>query len=187
MRRSCSGAGRASPSSYRARSRSKSSAHSTPGESCPRRPRRETYRGYMGRRSLLFLALVCLAVAGCGKATGKTAATTTATARSTASAKTVWLCFPGRPSDPCAGNLATTVVRADGSTTVEHPTPAASPPIDCFYVYPTVSSEDRGNADLRIQLPELVVAQAQAEQFSRVCRVYAPMYRQITDRGLTTP
>ena len=61
----------------------------------------------------------------------------------------------------------------------------ANPPIDCLYVYPTVSSEDQGNLDMQIQLPQIFVAQAQASRFSQVCRVYAPMYRQITDRRLT--
>ena len=62
-----------------------------------------------------------------------------------------------------------------------------NPPIDCFYVYPTVSDENRGNADLTIGLRQILVAQTQAARFSQVCKVYAPMYRQITNRGLTTP
>ena len=138
-----------------------------------------------GRALLLIpVAVIAMAAAGCG---GSSATKTTTSAPTPTKQRTVWLCFPGKASDPCEGSLATTIVRADGSTAVERPRPAARPAIDCFYVYPTVSDEDRGNSDLRIQLPELVVAQAQAEQFSRVCRVYAPMYRQITDRGLTTP
>jgi len=102
-------------------------------------------------------------------------------------ASTVWLCFPGRAPDPCASSLATTYVGANGSRTVKRPRAAANPPIDCFYVYPTVSDEDRGNADLSIGLEQLLVAQTQAAPFSQVCKVYAPVYRQITDRGLTTP
>ena len=62
--------------------------------------------------------------------------------------KTVWLCFPGRKPDPCVTSLATTYVGPHGATRVEPPRAAASPPIDCFYVYPTVSDENRGNADL---------------------------------------
>ncbi len=138
------------------------------------------------RRPILMLLAATAALAGCGGHTTPPA-TTAAPAPKASTGHTVWLCFPGRPSDPCAGSLATTAVRADGSATVTHPSIAAAPPIDCFYVYPTVSDEDRGNSDLRVQLPEVVVAQAQAAQFSQVCRVYAPMYRQITDRGLTTP
>jgi hypothetical protein len=140
----------------------------------------------MARRSFPALTAVLLAaslLAGCGSA-GKP--TTTPTSAATAHT-TTWLCFPGQASDPCTSGLAATVVRADGSTHVERLAPAANPPIDCFYVYPTVSSENRGNADLKVQLPEIFAAEAQAAQFSRVCKVYAPVYRQITDRGLTTP
>jgi hypothetical protein len=139
----------------------------------------------MSRRALPLLCALGLVAAGCGG--GKTATTTTTTAAEKATPATVWLCFPGRTTDPCAGDLTTTVVRADGSKTVVHPKAAAKPPIDCFYVYPTVSDENRGNSDLRIGVSQLFVAQAQASRFSQVCRVYAPMYRQITNRGLTTP
>jgi hypothetical protein len=57
---------------------------------------------------------------------------------------------------------------------------AARPPIDCFYVYPTVSGQPGGNANLQIEASETFVARAQASRFSSVCRVYAPMYRQLT-------
>jgi pimeloyl-ACP methyl ester carboxylesterase len=57
--------------------------------------------------------------------------------------------------------------------------------VDCFYVYPTVSAETAANADLTIQATEIAVARAQAERFSRVCRVWAPMYRQQTLADLT--
>ena len=50
----------------------------------------------------------------------------------------------------------------------------AQPPIDCFYVYPTVSDEPTGNSDLAIGLPQVLVAQTQAAPFSQVCKVYAP-------------
>ena len=140
----------------------------------------------MPRRALVPVLLAAALVAGCGSSRHATTSTVSTAATPTAQG-TVWLCLPGRASDPCASSLATTVVRANGSTTVQRPKIASHPSIDCFYVYPTVSDEDRGNADLAIQLPEIIAAQAQAERFSQVCRVYAPMYRQITDRGLTTP
>src|SRR5262249_54537257 len=63
----------------------------------------------------------------------------------------------------------------------------ARPPSDCFSVYPTVSDEPTGNAGLSIGLPQILVAEAQAAPFSQVCKVYAPVYRQITNRGLVTP
>jgi hypothetical protein len=128
------------------------------------------------------LCVAVLLLASCGG--GHTPA---AVKKPSQAAGTVWLCLPGRAPDPCATSLATTVVRADGTKTVERPRIATHPGIDCFYVYPTISQENRGNADLQIQLPQILVAQAQASRFSQVCSVYAPVYRQITNRGLTTP
>jgi hypothetical protein len=58
-------------------------------------------------------------------------------------------------------------------------------PFDCFYVYPTVSSEPGLNADLTVQPAEVDVAVEQAARFSQVCRVWAPMYRQVTTAGLS--
>jgi hypothetical protein len=98
----------------------------------------------------------------------------------------VWLCRPGLPGNPCEGDLDTTVVAADGTRTHEPFRPAQDPAFDCFYVYPTVSVAPRTNAPLRVT-PELEhVARAQAALFGRECRVYAPVYRQVTVQGLVT-
>jgi hypothetical protein len=124
---------------------------------------------------VLVAALLC----GCGA--HKVVKTTGAPTRLQ---KTVWLCLPGRAANPCTTSLATTVIGANGSKTVEHPKRPANPPIDCFYVYPTVSDQPTGNADLSIGFPQILVAETQAAQFSQVCKVYAPVYRQITNDGL---
>ncbi len=100
---------------------------------------------------------------------------------------TVWLCRPGLASNPCDNPLDTTVIQADGTSTVEHAPPVTDPPIDCFYVYPTVSAQRGINADLTIDPEETGVAVAQASRFSQVCRVFAPMYRQVTVAGLFNP
>ena len=55
---------------------------------------------------------------------------------------------------------------------------------DCFYVYPTVSTESGTNADLTVQPAETAAAFAQASRFSQVCNVWAPMYRQATSGAL---
>jgi hypothetical protein len=94
--------------------------------------------------------------------------------------KTVWLCMPGAADNPCEDDLTTTVVYADGSTSIEDASVAKDPPIDCFYVYPTVSGQTTLNADLTIDPEEKAIAVAQAQRFSSVCKVYAPMYRQLT-------
>jgi hypothetical protein len=104
-----------------------------------------------------------------------------------APSNTVWLCRPGLPDNPCEGDLTATAVYADGTSTVEEATPAADPPIDCFYVYPTVSDQTTVNADLTIDPQETGVAVLQAARFSEVCRVYAPMYRQMTLKTINTP
>jgi hypothetical protein len=99
---------------------------------------------------------------------------------------TVWLCRPGMRENPCEGDLDTTVVARDGSRTVERFRPASDPVFDCFYVYPTVSTATTRNAPRR-SAPEIVrVARAQAALFQRECRLFAPIYRQVTLDGLFT-
>lgn len=97
---------------------------------------------------------------------------------------TVWLCQPGQASDPCTDSLTTTSVPASGPRTVTTPTPAVNPAFDCFYIYPTVSTQRTNNANLKIQAAEVDAAVAQASQFSTLCRVWAPMYRQRTEASL---
>jgi hypothetical protein len=94
----------------------------------------------------------------------------------------VWLCRPGLPDDPCEIPLDTTVREPDGSERVETPErqPVEERPVDCFYVYPTVSNQPTPNAS-KTRDPELrSIAQYQAARFSAQCRVFAPVYRQAT-------
>jgi Protein of unknown function (DUF3089) len=90
-----------------------------------------------------------------------------------------WLCRPGR-QDACTVDLDATVIRADGSTIVDrfHPDPAA--PIDCFYVYPTVSRDPGVNATMAIEPEERLAVQQQFARLAEKCRLFAPMYRQHT-------
>jgi hypothetical protein len=96
-----------------------------------------------------------------------------------------WLCRPGR-ADVCAANLDATIIAKDGSMTREayHADPDA--PIDCFYVYPTVSHEAAGNADLAIDSDLTFVAVQQFARFGARCRLFAPVYRQITIPGVVS-
>jgi hypothetical protein len=100
-----------------------------------------------------------------------------------AGAATTWLCRPGLPDDPCVGDLTTTVVRADGKRAVRARRSDPRAPIDCFYVYPTVTQAEGTNAPLALESPVTGVAAFQARPFSRACRIYAPLYRQITSAG----
>jgi hypothetical protein len=92
----------------------------------------------------------------------------------------VWLCGPHARFDWCAVRLTTTVVHPDGSRTFANPSTPRNPPVDCFYVYPSVSVERRGNSDLRITNEVRVAAVMEAGEFEQVCRVIAPVYRQVT-------
>ena len=104
-----------------------------------------------------------------------------------ASAATVWLCRPGLAHNPCLSSMTTTVIDAHGRRTVQHSRPATHPAIDCFYVYPTVSLQSTTNANLVIDPQETAVAIDQASRFSSVCRVYAPMYPQLTVPAIFKP
>ncbi len=107
------------------------------------------------------------------------------TASGTASASaTVWLCRPGQAGDPCTAPLQATTVPAEGARTVQRPAAGAGSAFDCFYVYPTVSTQDAANANLAVQRAEVDAAVAEASRFSQVCRVWAPMYRQRTEASL---
>ena len=81
-----------------------------------------------------------------------------------APASTLWLCRPGQTADPCGG-------RGDA-------------PVDCFYVYPTVSLAPGANAPRAVGPEERLIANQQAEPFGTRCRVWAPVYRQSTLRSL---
>lgn len=111
-----------------------------------------------------------------------------ATARpSQAAHPTVWLCRPGLPQDPCRADLTATLLLPTGATRVVRYRVPARPRFDCFYVYPTVSAQPTVNASLARDPEVLAVARAQASRFATVCRVFAPVYRQVTLAGNARP
>jgi hypothetical protein len=75
-------------------------------------------------------------------------------------------------------------VAADGTLTRETFAPDPKAPIDCFYVYPTVSTDATPNSDMSQDAAEKNVVLQQFARFASKCRTFAPMYRQITLRGL---
>jgi hypothetical protein len=131
-----------------------------------------------GLRSAILVGLVVLVVAALGAGGIGTASAQSAPAGRSA---TVWLCRPGLADNPCKPPLTTTRTTPTGHvlgvTTTQAP---AHPKIDCFYVYPTVSDQKTPNADLTIDPTERSIALYQAARYSRDCRVFAPMYRQLT-------
>jgi hypothetical protein len=101
-----------------------------------------------------------------------------------ASDKTTWLCKPGLKNNPCVTSLTTTLLHSDGSSTTERSKNAKQAPVDCFYVYPTVSDQQTTNANLRVDPEIRATALNQAARFSQVCKVWAPIYRQVTLKGI---
>lgn len=88
-----------------------------------------------------------------------------------------WVC---RPDAPCRDDLAATVLEADGGRRIEAFAPAADPPVDCFYVYPTVSNGPGISAPAAVTQDERRAVRQQVARLASVCRLYVPLYRQIT-------
>jgi hypothetical protein len=91
-----------------------------------------------------------------------------------------WLCRPDIPQNPCLTDLDATIIDRDGRTSVDQFRPG-SRPVDCFVVYGKVSNDPEPNADLVPQeSEEIATVRNSFAQLSRVCQVYAPVYRQST-------
>lgn len=90
-----------------------------------------------------------------------------------------WLCRPDRPG-ACEVDLSTTVISQDGHATIERARPDPKAPVDCFYVYPTVSTDTTDLSDLVPDAAERGVVRLQLARFGTQCRLFAPMYRQLT-------
>jgi hypothetical protein len=120
-------------------------------------------------RRILLLALACALVAPAASA----------------EARAVWLCKPGLAGDPCSPGLSTTRYSPAGEPLGSDAVRRARPRrIDCFYVYPTISDQPTPSATRAID-PELrSIALYQAARYSQHCRVFAPVYRQLTLAGL---
>ncbi len=93
-----------------------------------------------------------------------------------------WVCRSDT-DDVCDETYPLTEVAADGTLTELAYTIAEDPPVDCFYVYPTVSGDRTFNSDL-VADSEIGTTQFQAARFNQVCSVYAPVYRSVTTGGL---
>ena len=90
-----------------------------------------------------------------------------------------WLCLPGR-KDVCSTPLPTTALNHNGYGSTGLSTVAGNAPIDCFYVYPTVSNDSGLNSDLDAGREERLATETQFARFASVCRPFAPIYRQMT-------
>jgi pimeloyl-ACP methyl ester carboxylesterase len=104
---------------------------------------------------------------------------------SSAGAATHWLCKPGKKDNPCDVSLSTTRFSPSGKRLgVDRSKAPKHPKFDCFYVYPTVSDQEGATADFAID-PELrSIALYQAARYTSDCRMFAPVYRQVTLQGI---
>lgn len=127
------------------------------------------------QKSLLSLAILSAAL---GSAASTTQAQTAAGAIDYADADN-WLCRPDNPR-ACGVDLTTTVVNADGSTHIESWSARRDAPVDCFYVYPTVSLDTTPNSDMEAGPEEYNVIRSQFARLGSECRTFAPLYRQVT-------
>ena len=166
-------------------------------------------------RVLLGLALVGLVAAGCSgdsndgpeptEPAGTRAADTTVTAEATGTAsrgvastpvpgatgvdyasEASWLCYPGKADDLCSVSRRAQVLGPGGVGYDMVLVAAPERAVDCFYVYPTVSTDTTVNSDMEPNAAERSVIVAQAAPFVSACRVFAPVYRQLTLTALTT-
>ena len=108
------------------------------------------------------------------------AAPAQASSRTDYSVPANWLCKPGTSNNPCEVNIDATIVKADGSTELQKYAGNPNAPIDCFYVYPTVSLDPFTQSDLVPGPEEFNVVKSQLARLGSQCRIFAPMYRQFS-------
>jgi len=94
-----------------------------------------------------------------------------------------WLCRPGQETI-CTSGLDAMVVGPDGSKARQTFVAAANPPVDCFYVYPTVSKEQTIYSSMAASPEVQFVGRAQAGRLASRCRLFVPIYRQRTSAGI---
>src|SRR3954451_18432459 len=109
------------------------------------------FSGVMPRSARILLAALASALA---------AATLAVPAR----ADVVWLCKPGLADNPCEIPQDTTVQSFDAPDRVVTP-PTGERKIDCFYVYPTVSTRPAPNATKARDPARVSIAKYQAARF----------------------
>jgi len=123
---------------------------------------------------------IAAAALGAGVLAGAAGAQTPSYPKNDYAKPEAWLCKPGKAGDACAIDMTTTVIKADGSSSVEAWKADPKAPIDCFYVYPTVSTDPGVVSDMTANAEELNVVKQQLARFGSKCRIYAPLYRQFT-------
>ena len=98
--------------------------------------------------------------------------------------KDLWLCRPDIENDRCdEADLTYTEVRPDGSTVTGDVVENPNAEVDCFYVHHTVYFADEpANRETLVPHPEEVIGAVfrNGAHYRGVCRLFAPMYRQMS-------
>jgi hypothetical protein len=130
-----------------------------------------------------WLSLIVAAGAILAAMTGRASAAEPASPPADYSQAASWLCRPGQEA-ACTQDLDAMAVKPDGTRVRQSFAPAADPPIDCFYVYPTVSRQPTVYADMSPSPEIQAVARGQAGRLASRCRLFVPIYRQRTLFGI---
>ncbi len=92
----------------------------------------------------------------------------------------MWACKPGS-DDTCAQAQTVMELLGDNTYVESNPLGPAASNLDCFYVYPTVANGPVGPVENFNNLDAILdPVRIQAAPFSQVCRVFAPLYHQVT-------
>jgi hypothetical protein len=93
-----------------------------------------------------------------------------------------WMCKPGLDDDECVKiDLTTSERQADGTYASVEPEIDDDPKADCFYAYPSTDmNETPGGVDIDDRAAVRLRLRNQAARFRSVCRIFSPLYRQMT-------
>ena len=100
-----------------------------------------------------------------------------------------WACRPDVSGDACDADLTSVEVLPNGLTQRVPHAANPAPKIDCFYIYPTVDLNPLPglHQDIADKAAPYKTIGLQAARLSEVCRVFAPLYRQVTIGTYLTP
>ena len=100
-----------------------------------------------------------------------------------------WICSPKKSfgAHTCATDTESTDVSSSGARRLVEAKAVSdsAAKVDCFYVYPTTSLDQKGNSDFSYaDDQENFMVKSQAAAYSSVCSVWAPVYQQLTAMDL---
>jgi pimeloyl-ACP methyl ester carboxylesterase len=97
-----------------------------------------------------------------------------------------WLCRPGHDETCRTAEVGALAVDPKAGARTPQAFPIADDaPIDCFYVYPTVSRDASPFSDMSPGPEEIAVVRSQLARLGTRCRLFAPIYRQLTLKALS--